>query len=285
MRIVTALILKKLMKNELSVSVVVTTYKRLDRLVNCIAAVQGQTMPVQEIIVIHDGPDDDFDRFMQQKYRDQIESGNIKALTTPSWEGRPAPGRNLGLRLAQSHYISFCDDDDIWMPQKVEAQLKYMVDNNAVDALFSEYIPYFEGGHIRLGGAEAQPASMPIRSEAVSLTGLLSGRGLCLSSSFIRRQALTGFNFKELAYVKAFEDYALWLDLVIKGRVVVELRVPLLYYLMNNKLSIRKGRVVHNLRLSSYIFGALIFNLKIGYAFIFPFLRLAYLSVKLLSVR
>jgi len=34
--------------------------------------------------------------------------------------------RNKGIEMATGKYIAFCDDDDIWFPNKIEHQLKYM---------------------------------------------------------------------------------------------------------------------------------------------------------------
>jgi teichuronic acid biosynthesis glycosyltransferase TuaG len=270
---------------EVSVSVVVTTYKRLDRLDICLTAILSQTISACEIIVIHDGPDENFSNFMREKFEDQIDDGRIIALNTTKWAGRPAPARNLALKVSRGRYIAFCDDDDIWMPQKLEVQFKYMEENVAVDALFSDYSPYFEGEVLKFAGSISPRHHKTIVSESVLLPEILKGYGLCLSSSFIKKQSLVNFNFKETLYIKAFEDYALWLDLLVKNKSLVVLKEPLLYYLMNNKKSIRKGRIGHNLRLSSYIFLTLVCNGMFFSALISPFLRLNYLITKLLSFR
>lgn len=34
--------------------------------------------------------------------------------------------RNKGIELSSGKYIAFCDDDDIWFPNKIEMQLKAM---------------------------------------------------------------------------------------------------------------------------------------------------------------
>lgn len=41
-----------------------------------------------------------------------------------------AVARNTALKLAKGSWIAFLDSDDLWKPQKLERQLKFMIDNN-----------------------------------------------------------------------------------------------------------------------------------------------------------
>ena len=35
--------------------------------------------------------------------------------------------RNIGIKNSNGHYIAFLDDDDIWLPNKIQLQLDYMI--------------------------------------------------------------------------------------------------------------------------------------------------------------
>ena len=50
----------------------------------------------------------------------------------------PASARNRGLRMAQGNYIAFLDDDDYFLPTKIEKQInamkKYKIDISCTEA-------------------------------------------------------------------------------------------------------------------------------------------------------
>ena len=55
----------------------------------------------------------------------------------------PSFCRDLGVRISSSDYISFIDSDDIWESNKLEHQLKFMIDNK-YDFSYSDYTPIIQ---------------------------------------------------------------------------------------------------------------------------------------------
>ena len=108
------------------VSVIIPTYNRFKYLLNTIKFVKEQSYPNIEIIVVND-------KSIQKEYYDyDWESNNIKMIhlekNSKEIFGYPCAGyvRNKGVELSSGKYIAFCDDDDIWFPNKIEIQLKAM---------------------------------------------------------------------------------------------------------------------------------------------------------------
>jgi len=108
------------------VSVIIPTYNRFKYLLNTIKSVKAQTYLNIEIIVVND-------KSIQKEYYDyDWESNNIKIIhlekNSKEIFGFACAGfvRNKGIELSSGKYIAFCDDDDIWFPNKIEMQLKAM---------------------------------------------------------------------------------------------------------------------------------------------------------------
>lgn len=97
------------------VSVVITTRNRRDYLkeaLDSVFAVQGNGFDL-EVIVIDDGSSDGTPQL--------LEGYDVRRIRT---EGvGMAAARNLGLRSFRGDYVTLLDDDDVWLPQNISAQL------------------------------------------------------------------------------------------------------------------------------------------------------------------
>lgn len=119
-------------KEEPLVSAIVSTYNRFDYLMNTINSIKSQTYKNLEIIVINDkSTDEQYYSFDWKKFGVDI----IMHLDPSSKEaiGYPVPGgfqRNFGMKAGSGSLFAFCDDDDIWLPDKISEQVKAMETSN-----------------------------------------------------------------------------------------------------------------------------------------------------------
>lgn len=95
-------------------TVVMPTYNRGDLIAETLDAVLAQTHAPREIIVV-DGGSTDNTQDVLAPYAGKITSRNIT-------ERAVQPKRNLGIGLARTNWIAFCDSDDIWRPTYLEKQ-------------------------------------------------------------------------------------------------------------------------------------------------------------------
>jgi len=100
------------------VSVIIPTYNRFQYLLNTLNSIKKQTYENIEIIVINDGSDEE----AYNTY--DWEKENIKIIHIPTNSKCVGRVRNTGVENASGKYIAFCDDDDMWFPEKIDLQMK-----------------------------------------------------------------------------------------------------------------------------------------------------------------
>jgi glycosyltransferase involved in cell wall biosynthesis len=110
------------------VSIVIPTYNRpilLDRLLFSISL---QTHTRFEVIVVDDNSENikDYNEVIS-KYRSILD--NFIYLRNDTSKGAPYC-RNKGIEIANSEYIALVDDDDEWLPNKLEEQIKLFINSN-----------------------------------------------------------------------------------------------------------------------------------------------------------
>lgn len=102
------------------VSVVIPFYSHKEWLLESLESVFNQSYKDFEVILVNDGSKEDITSILK-KYE-----GDIYYFEQEN-KG-PAAARNLGLLHATGEYIAFEDSDDIWLPTKLETQIKFMED-------------------------------------------------------------------------------------------------------------------------------------------------------------
>ena len=99
------------------VSAIITTHNRCDLLVRAIESVLSQTYREQECIVVDDASVDDTSEVCKRY--------PVIYLQIPKEESRGGNyARNLGIKASKGKYCAFLDDDDYWLPTKIEKQVE-----------------------------------------------------------------------------------------------------------------------------------------------------------------
>lgn len=111
------------------ITAVITTHKRAPEFVQrALDSVLAQTYPHMEIIVVDDSPAD-FEQ--RDQIKQLVEAKGAQYIAHDVCKGACA-ARNTGLAVAGGEYIAFLDDDDEWLPEKIEKQVAKFTDNVAL---------------------------------------------------------------------------------------------------------------------------------------------------------
>jgi glycosyltransferase involved in cell wall biosynthesis len=112
------------------VSVIIPTYKRCQFIDRAISSIINQTYTNFEIIVVDDNGDGSPARDEMINIMKKYESEpRIKYIKNSINQGG-ALARNIGIKHATGKYITFLDDDDEYLPTKIEVQYNKMVKND-----------------------------------------------------------------------------------------------------------------------------------------------------------
>ena len=111
------------MNNKPLISAVIPTYNRTTQTFTAVESVLAQTHPNVEVVVVDDGSTDGSDEIVEKFVQQKAAAGH-KVLFVRQKNQGASTARNTGIANASGEYIGFLDSDDIWLPEKLEWQLK-----------------------------------------------------------------------------------------------------------------------------------------------------------------
>ena len=181
------------------VSVVIPTRDRPAMLRRAIESVLVQTMPDLEVVVVDDasGPS-------TRDVVDAIGDPRVRYIRRERSQGGPA-ARNHGFRESRGEWVALLDDDDLWLPSKLERQLQLAAGADPVAAVACHAVAV-DGSGRRIGRARAA-----VRG---SIREHVAGQGLVTvsSASLIRRGALEAIGGHDET-LPSNMDHDLWMSL------------------------------------------------------------------------
>jgi len=183
------------------VSVIVTTYNRKELLKETIDSITNQTFENFELIVI-----DNFSDYDLFKYVESFKDSRIRPYQNRN-DGIIAINRNYGIRKAKGKYIAFCDDDDCWLPHKLETQINKLL-HSKNSMIFSMHKKF---GDISIFSNNYGINPLPFRVNT-SPEALLRTNCIPLSTVLIEKDSLYKIGlFDERKSFIAIEDNEIWI--------------------------------------------------------------------------
>lgn len=109
------------------VSIIMPSWNTARFIEESIKSVLAQTYKNWELLIVDDCSTDDTD----EKVRPFTADERVKYFKLEQ-NGGAALARNFAIRKAEGEWIAFLDSDDLWSPEKLERQLKFMNGNGYV---------------------------------------------------------------------------------------------------------------------------------------------------------
>jgi len=210
------------------VSVIIGTYERFEMCLRAVNSVLDQTYDNIEIIVVDDASQDP-----QYEYFKTLD--NVKYIKRDKRSGLPAVPRNVGIKESTGQWIAFLDDDDYFLPNKIEKQMSFTSEYEFIctEAFANDPngLKYSKGFYLDWWNIKN-----PSDTNNLDIV-LLSGHNLIINSSvLVKKQLLENINYitEELEW-KRREDYNTWLKLLeSQTKYCYFIEEPLLVYTMDS---------------------------------------------------
>ena len=207
------------MENQPLVSVIMPCYNMALYISDSIKSVVKQTFPHWELLIVDDASSDEtvdiIKSYAQSDARIQFA---IKKLNSGI-----ADTRNQCLQMAQGQFLAFLDADDIWHPEKLEKQLRFMREKN-VGFTYSTYDWIDEDGNTlnrfinTIGNLDYETY---LRNTIIGC------------STVMVNKSITGDVV--VPKFRTSEDTATWLDILKKGFLAYAIDEPLVSYRIRRK--------------------------------------------------
>jgi glycosyltransferase involved in cell wall biosynthesis len=183
------------------VSVIVPTYNRLDYLKLTLQSILGQTYQNIEIIVVDDGSKgDDNERYCEQ-------FSKINYIKIENFGG-PARPRNIGIDAANGDFIAFTDDDDVWLPKKLENQMAILNEEPAYGLVHGPCIVIDEAGK-ETGEIIGRPGTPDVKHGEVKMR-MMGNWTLMMPTPLLRKELVKEVGYFNEEIPPALEDVEFW---------------------------------------------------------------------------
>ncbi|CAM4084026.1 glycosyltransferase family 2 protein [Gillisia limnaea] len=215
--------------NEQLVSVIMPAYNSANFITEAIASVQNQSYKNWELFVIDDFSTDETCSIVENIIKLEPRVQLLKNLKN---EGAGAT-RNKGITAAKGDFIAFLDADDLWLPQKLEVQIKFMAEDQLAMSFSSYHLISESGAYLSKSIVAPQKLSYKklLKANYVgNLTGMydVSKTGKIYSPLLRKRQ-----------------DWALWLSVLKKVKFGKGIQQPLACYrIRKNGISTNKWALI-----------------------------------------
>jgi len=198
----------------MTASVIIATYKRPVFLIRAVESVLAQSLSAEVIVVDDNGKGSALQIQTEEVLKPFL--GQIVYLPLEKNSGA-CIARNQGIAIAKGKYIFFLDDDDEFLPNKVETQVGYLADHPEYDGCLSAFIRRDDHGKQIVANSNF-PVTESFANFVVS--GNFFTPMLCIRKSSFEKSG-------EFRDIPRFQDRYFMLHCLLQGMTFADLQEPL----------------------------------------------------------
>ncbi|GAA0707325.1 glycosyltransferase family 2 protein [Paraclostridium ghonii] len=213
----------------MKVSIITPVYNSEKFIKDTISSVLKQTYKNWEMILVDDCSTDNSEQIINEYVK---KDSRFKYIKLEQNSGS-AVARNRAIKEASGRFLAFLDSDDIWEPEKLDLQIKFMIDNN-VGFTFTAYKIIDENGN-----PTDKIVNVP---NTITYEELLKNTIIGCLTVVIDKEIVGEIQMPNL---RARQDFATWLSVLKKGYTAYGINTPLAKYrIVTNSVSSNKLKMI-----------------------------------------
>lgn len=165
------------------VSAVIPTRYRPESLRLAVESALAQTHTIAEVVVVIDGPDPATESMLGA-----LNEPRVRVVALPAPMGG-SDARNAGVEAARGEWIAFLDDDDEWLPNKIERQLAMVPQANGDSIVSCRFLARIDAGE-RVWPERLPQAAEPLCEYLLARRGLRRKDGFVATTTILTSRSL-----------------------------------------------------------------------------------------------
>ena len=218
---------------KVKISVIIPTFNRGNIICNSIKSVLNQTYKNLEVIVIDDGSTDN-----TKNEVDKLKDKRIRYIKLEKNIGS-SNARNIGIKKAKGEYISFQDSDDKFYPDKLEIQMKNLINNNSDLDFCKIKVNYNSSYYLFYPNIEQEES---IRKGNIFNNLISSGNFISTQAILARKKFLCKYYFDP--NLPRLQDYELILRMIPNVKISYTDTVLCELQLQNDSITFSKTKLI-----------------------------------------
>lgn len=218
------------------VGVIVPMYNASQTIDATLTSICAQTYRNLDIVVVDDGSTDDSGKSAQMWAEREPRLRLLRQLNSGV-----AAARNFGAANTPAEYLAFIDADDLWAPEKIEVQMRTLLNGESEFGLVYSWYALIDRAD-RVVSLKHQPTAEGWVLPDLLQTNLV-GNG---SSALVRRKAFERVGGFDQALREGSEDIAIYLRIAERYEFRVIRRHLVGYRMLPNNMSSDFGRMVRS---------------------------------------
>jgi glycosyltransferase involved in cell wall biosynthesis len=205
------------------VTVIMPVYNGARYVSEAIESVLSQTYQNFELIIVNDGSNDDSKAVINPYLND------LRIRYYEQCNAGVAAARNTAIKESQGEFIGFLDQDDLWLPEKIEIQIQYFKKYPDISLTYSDYIIFNELEN----SAHSLSDLISFDLSQSNLNSMFIQNRIGVLTVLVKKQCVIDSGLLETE-LKGTDDYELWLRLALDYKFQY-IRLPLATYRWHEK--------------------------------------------------